>query len=215
MSNIKIISLMKQYQRLFDGPIDSSGFHNSFTEFEKYVNGQTNMLPYSGQICAVLTESIPTQVIEFFFIYKDGDGSFKYKKFNDPINYKQILSPVFCISDLTTTGTGIFSNYISMPYSGTINNLKAIVNKKGKGNIIIDIERISESDYLNNVDNWVSIFSEDKSLVINEDSLINNTDYILADNVILKGDFLRVNLKNIGSEYESLTITLNIECIIK
>jgi len=107
---------------------------------------------------------------------------------------------------LKDVGQGVQDYECQFIYGGKIKSIYAIYKAATTDDIIIDVEKASESDRLLNT--WTSILSE--KLTLNNDP--SKQTYTLSNDIVDIKDIFRINILNNNVNISSLT--LNIEIMI-
>lgn len=107
------------------------------------------------------------------------------------------------------TSDGNVGPIIKFPYEGNIEIIDAVCVSQGNADAIIDIEKISEEDFLNKIDNWQSVLDPDKRVIIPQGEITIAGNHEISDNVVNKNDYFRINFIQSGSLTE-LTIQITI-----
>lgn len=130
-------------------------------------------------------------------IYFIEDKGYIYK--GDVLYTESKSIPAFVITSALYNGTPNIV-FRSM-HDSIINEINAIcTNTPGTSDCIIDIERSSETDFVNVGGIWTSIFQPDKLLRIKGGKFLNDlsNNYVIANNIINKGDMLRLKIVQSG-----------------
>lgn len=111
----------------------------------------------------------------------------------------------FCIPGGLTSGV----QDIELPVflKGGIINISANLKVPGSTNTIISIQKASATNYA--INSWSDIFSMNMSIPAG--SKVNSPTYSLANPSVNIGDYYRLNIVNVGSGAQSLTVVLNIQ----
>ena len=107
------------------------------------------------------------------------------------------------------TSDGNVGPTIKFPYEGNIGIIDAVCVLPGNTDAIIDIEKISEEDFLGKTNNWQSILNPDKRIIIQQGEIVSNSDYEIVNKIVNKNDYFRINFIQSGSLKE-LTIQITI-----
>ncbi len=145
--------------------------------------------------------------------YQSGDIS--YTSLDERLDYLQAKAEasnerviVFVIPGRISAGEQKVE--IRFPFNGVITGVTASCRVPGSAPSTIQVEKISEADYDNNLNSWVSILSQ--ALTLPSGKKISSSDYVIGINQVMQGDYFRLNITEVGNGIEDLTVELTINC---
>ena len=103
---------------------------------------------------------------------------------------------------------GTHFQYAKFKYSGTIKNIDAYCGIPGDKITEINIEKISEDDFINGIDNWTTILSN--NIFIYPNQTTNDGTYELNNTEVNENDLFRLVFVQAG-KLQKLTVQIQIE----
>lgn len=104
---------------------------------------------------------------------------------------------------------GIQNVLITFPNDGVINSIEGVCQITGAEYTSIQLEKISQEDFKNGVDNWVGVCEENKEIIFDYGEYQANVGNIVK-NKVQANDVFRLNIKHAGFGIENITINVNI-----
>ena len=159
-----------------------------------------------------LKENLPRHGIEGMPYFTMDTGEI-YMGLGDDKALKKIAVQEKVITFVCKVGkAGSFGPIIQFPYKGKILSASANCEIASSNEAILNIKKISESDYRNGIDNWQSVFL--KGLTIPANKTFDDKNYQFQDNSeilnVNKNDYFRLYMSEY-SNIQNITFQLVIE----
>lgn len=104
---------------------------------------------------------------------------------------------------------GVQNVLITFPNNGIINSIEGICQVTGAEYTSIQLEKISQIDFQNGIDNWVGVCEENKEIIFDYGEYQATVGNIVQ-NKVRANDVFRLNVKHAGFGIENITINVNI-----
>jgi len=105
---------------------------------------------------------------------------------------------------------GVQNVILQCPSTGIIRNVTAFCKEAGADNTFIQIDKINTDDFKNNVDAWSPILYPDSMILFEYAKKVAPSPSISQQNII-KNDYLRVRIIQLGAGIQDITIQVDIE----
>lgn len=105
---------------------------------------------------------------------------------------------------------GVQNVILQVPSNGIIKGISAFCQIAGAEDTLIQIDKISQSDFQNNIDSWSPLFYPESPIIFEYAQKVS-TIPMLIDNNVMANDYLRARILHFGAGIQDITIQINVE----